>query len=47
MKDDVQKPLKRKLLKNFWSWLVRPRTIRLAVWLVRLVEEIAKVIDIL
>lgn len=42
---DVQKPPKRRGLKSRLSWLTRPGTIRLAIALVRLVTEIAKVID--
>lgn len=45
MKSDVQKPPRRRVLKSRWSWLTRPGTIRLAFALVRLVSEIAKVID--
>jgi hypothetical protein len=45
MRYDVQKPPKRRALRNRWSWLTRPGTIRLAFSLVRLVAEIAKVID--
>ena len=45
MQIDVQKPPKRRALKSRWSWLMRPRTIRLAFALVRLVSEIAKLID--
>jgi len=42
---DVQKPPKRWGSKSRWSWLTRPSTIKLAFVLVRLVAEIAKVID--
>lgn len=45
MQIDVQKPHKRRALKSRWSWLTRPSTIRLAFALVRLVSEIAKVMD--
>jgi hypothetical protein len=45
MQIDVQKPPKRRVLKSRWSWLTRPGTIRLAFALVRLVSEIAKVMD--
>lgn len=45
MQSDVQKPPKRRALKNRWSWLTRPGTIRLAFALVRLVSEIAKVMN--
>jgi hypothetical protein len=44
MQHGVQKPHKQRALKNRWSWLTRPGTIRLAFALVRLVAEIAKVI---
>ena len=45
MQIDVQKPPKRRALKSRWSWLTHPGTIRLAFALVRLVSEIAKVMD--
>ncbi len=45
MQNDVQKPHKQRALKSWWSWLTRPRTIRLAFALVRLVSEVAKLID--
>jgi hypothetical protein len=45
MQIDVQKPPKRRALKSLRSWLTRPGTIRLAFALVRLVADIAKVID--
>lgn len=42
---NVQKPPKRRGPKSRWSWLKQPGTLKLAFALVRLVAEIAKLID--